>query len=193
MLVNKKTAVIGMALLSTILFAAGDCDGAPAKKSAAGREDSNRTKTYESLVDSQPARTMKFSPTRQTKNFWIDTWDEKGKLAYVYLLNSDGKPFGYYITEGLPVTYCTGLIPPYQFVRADGGEFNQDFIVPGPSVDGTFSSGSNCSTYYAKDATSGAYIEYTAGFGINPFVYDQPMQQFREAEPLGDATVANVR
>lgn len=192
MFVTKKVGIIGVAILSTFLFAAESCE--EAGPSARDKEDKNRTKTYESLIESQPAGSMAFSPTRETKNFWIKTWDEPGKLAYVYLLNGEGKPFGYYITEGPPVTYCTSLIPPEQFVDMPGdGDKYPDTMVKAPSVDGTYSSSANCSTYYAKDATSGAYIEYTAGFGINPFVYDQPMQQFREAEPLGDATVSNVK
>lgn len=188
MRMNKKVAVI--AALASV-FALSACEEVP--DDATEREDKSRSKTYESLVDAQPAGTMRFSPTRATKNFWIETWDEPGKLSYVYLLNGNGEPFGYYILEGLPVTYCVGLIPPYKLLDPTGDGVTANLVVPGPSVDGTYSSGSNCSTYYGKDAVTGAYIEYTAGLGINPFVYDQPAQQFADAQPLGDATLAKVK
>lgn len=192
MLLNKKAAVIIAALASTVFFAASSCEETE-QPSANERENKSRLATYESLVDAQPAEKMSYSPTRATKNFWIKTWDKKGKLSYVYLLNGQGEPFGYYVLEGLPVSYCTGLIPPWQLTKGYGGGYSQSHVVPAPSVDGTYSSASNCSTYYGKDATTGAYIEYTAGFGINPFVYDQPRQQFSDARPLGDATVENVK
>lgn len=192
MRMNKKVAVV--AAIASV-FALSACEDTSGQSPASERENKSRLSTYERLVAAQPAGTMSYSPTRATKNFWIETWDEPGKLSYVYLLNGQGEPFGYYILEGLPVTYCVGLIPPYQVLdyRSGSGAYGNAFAVPGPSVDGTYSSGSNCATYYGKDAVTGAYIEYTAGFGINPFVYDQPAQQFADAQPLGDATLAKVK
>lgn len=34
---------------------------------------------------------MKYSPTRETINKWIETWDKPGKLSYVYLQNANGE------------------------------------------------------------------------------------------------------
>jgi hypothetical protein len=138
---------------------------------------------------------MQYSPTRATKNFWIETWDEPGKLSYVYLMNADGKVFGYYIFEGLPVSYCTSLIPPYQIIDVDLGEYNGNMAVAGPSVDGTFSSSSNCSTMYGKDATTGSYIEYTVGLGINALVYSEPMplQDPDAVQALGWSKLEDVK
>lgn len=143
--------------------------------SAQQQEDKNRQNNYKTLTERQPAGTMGYSPTRETKNFWIKTWGQKGKKSYVYLFSNDGKVLGYYVLDGLPVNYCTSLIPPYQFVDPPGDGDPQLFMVPGPSVDGTFNSGSDCNTFYGKDAVSGAYIQYTAGLGLNPLLYDQPL------------------
>lgn len=194
----KTKAVVVTAIAGSIFFSASSCDGSTASDtSGQSNENKVRQSNYDRLVTEQPAHTMNYSPTRATKNFWIDTWGKKGKLAYVYLLNSEGKPFGYYITVGLPVNYCTSLIPPYQikdYTYSNGSYGGGNaFAVPGPSIDGTYSSSSNCDEFYGKDASSGAFVEYHAGFGINPFIYDQPQQQFAAAQPLGDATVANVK
>lgn len=140
------------------------------------KETKTVQENYDGLVDSQPAHTMKYSPTRETKNFWIDTWGQKGKTSYVYLMNNDGKVIGYYVFDGLPVNYCTSLVVPYQIKVPDvTGDNTTPVVVPAPSVDGTF--GANCdpNTYYGKDATTGAFIQYTAGMGINPLLYDQPL------------------
>lgn len=180
------TAVVAaIALVFTVSACTQEGSDTPKGQAA---ENQNRQSNYERLVEAQPAHSMEYSPTRATKNFWIDVWGEKGKLSYVYLLNNSGEAFGYFIFEGLPVSYCTSLIPPYQKTDLDVGEFGGETIVPGPSIDGTFSSSSNCSAFYGKDATSGAYMEYTVGQGINALIFDQPMSQFGAAEPLGDAT-----
>ena len=173
--------------VTTAAFALTACEETDAPKGQEA-ENSSRQSNYERLVETQPAEAMEYSPTRETKNFWIRTWGEKGKLSYIYLLNNAGEAFGYFIFEGLPVSYCTSLIPPYQMKDTPGDGFGPNLIVPGPSIDGTFSSSSNCSAFYGKDATSGAYMEYTVGQGINALIFDQPMSQFGAAEPLGDAT-----
>lgn len=180
-----------VAIFCVIAFGAESCDDpSPSGQQA---ENKSRQSGYEKLVKTQPAHSMDFSPTRETKNFWIDTWDEKGKLSYVYLMNGQGEVFGYFIFEGLPVSYCVSLIPPYQLLDPSGDGVTANLPVPGPSIDGTFSSSSNCNAFYGKDAVSGSYVEYTVGLGINALLFDQPLPQYGDAEPLGNATVQGVK
>lgn len=176
-------AVTGLTLSAFLLIGCDEVAADPQEK-----ENHSRQSGYKALVNQQPAHKMSYSPTRATKNFWVDTWNKKGKLSYVYLLNANGDTIGYYVLVGLPVSYCTSLIPPYQ-IKEQWGNDVQDLIVPGPSVDGTFSSASNCNVFYGRDATNGAYIEYTTGQGINALVYDQPLPRFKTAQPLGFAEV----
>ena len=103
---------------------------------------------------------------------------------------------GYFIFVGLPVSYCTSLVPPFQFIdHYSAGTGTVGFSVAAPSVDGTYSSASNCGTMYGRDATTGAYIEYTTGFGINAFVSDQPLpwQNEEALTALGWATFEDVQ
>ena len=184
MKMKSKIATAVLALTAGIALT-----GCEIEPTAQEQEDKSRTKTYTNLVKSQPAESMSYSPTRETTNFWIRTWDEKGKLSYVYLMDGSGEVFGYFILDGLPVSYCTGLIPPVKVDSDSQGKI----LVPQPSIDGTYSSGSNCSAFYGKDAVSGAYMEYTVGMGINALIFDQPMSQFGAAQPLGDATVSAAK
>src|SRR3546814_18270023 len=91
---------------------------------------STRTDTlfpYTTLFRS--AHTGTYSPTRETKNFWIDTWMKKpGKKSYVYIQNANGQ-YGYYILKGLPVTYCVGLLPPEVKQRGDLGQYDGDMEI----------------------------------------------------------------
>lgn len=181
-LLRSIVAVVVAAVVAVTLSGCGEDI-----RTAQSSEDNSRQTTYERLVANQPAGTMNYSPTRATKNFWIETWDEPGKLAYVYMQNANGDLLGYYVFEGLPVSYCVSLIPPYQIY--DG--YDNDIAVPAPSVDGTYASSANCSTYYGKDATTGQYMEYTVGFGINILTYEMPLPR-QDVQPLGWTTLDQV-
>lgn len=159
---------------------------------SADRERATVNTTFDKLQLSQPAHSMDYSPTRATKNFWIDTWGRTPKkLAYVYLQSADGKMLGYYVLEGLPVSYCTSLVPPFDVNSSTEGKV----VTPRPSMDGTWSTGTGgCNTYYGKDAGSGAYIEYTAGLGINILLFSEPMPREKTggAINLGPTRVEDV-
>lgn len=186
---HRKLITITAAVAASVLLGASSCGN------DSGAQDSERNRqqdTYERLTANQPANSAAYSPTRETINFWIDTWGtEPGKLAYVYLLASNGQMVGYFIFEGLPVSYCASLTPTYRYEdRPDDGS-NAKHQVPAPAMDGVYYSGSQCQAYYGKDAVSGAYMEYTIGNGISALVYDRPLPR-QDVEPLGVATVENV-
>lgn len=158
-------------------------------------ESQIRDSSYAQLAKGQPAHGMKYSPTRDSINFWIDTWDEPGKLSYVYLQASNGELLGYYILKGLPVSYCASLTPTYQFVGTpEDGSSVKDQQVPAPSVDGVYygNSGALCGTYYGRDASTNSYIEYTVGQGQNVLLYERPLPR-PDVKPLGYTTIDEAR
>lgn len=188
----RKTAVIGAALGAALLFGAESCDGST--DSGQKTEDTSRQHNYDQLIKSQPAHTMSYSPTRATKNFWIDTWGTRGKVAYVYLRDANSRVFGYYVLDGLPVSYCTSLVPPVREWDVEGDSSGSvGTLGPAPSVDGTYASASNCNEMYGRDAVTGSYVEYSVGLGINQQISDQPLPQYGDAKPLGPGTIAKAR
>lgn len=180
------------AALALGLASMSACTGERGSPAAQQRESTRQQQTYERLSAAQPARAMSYSPTRETINFWIDTWSKPGKLSYVYLQASNGQLVGYYIFKGLPVSYCAMLTPPYRWERHDVGESTGDVQVPGPGMDGAYYSGGQCSAYYGRDATTGSYIEYTVGTGISALVYERPLPR-QDVEPLGYTQVEDVQ
>jgi hypothetical protein len=162
------------AFLAFLLLGAAGCDSSP---SAGQQEASSRDGSYAALVKGQPAHSMAYSPTRDTINGWIDTWGKKGAVSYVYLQNSEGKLLGYYVLKGLPVSYCQGLTPPDQVEKHQGTDNGGNVDRPAPGVDGVYYGGSDCTRYYGFTADTGAYIEYTAGLGINVLLYNKPLPQ----------------
>jgi hypothetical protein len=183
---KRVTAVLLLVLAVFIGTTAESCSG------DSNNDSHTRDNSYTSLLQSQPAHSMDYSPTRDTINFWIDTWNHPGKLSYVYLQNASGKIIGYYVFKGLPVTSCAALTPTWKFYDGPGDSV---FDEKAPSVDGVYYSGGQCTEYYGKDATSGSFVDYTVGLGINVLLYDQPLppQQVGDAPHLGPTSVDDVK
>jgi hypothetical protein len=189
---RKWAAIPVAAALSLVLMGASECEPEstpPAQKA----ENKARQNNYDRLVKSQPALGMDYSPTRDTKNFWIKTWGTKGKVSYVYLL-SNGEPWAFAVVKRLPVSYCVGLVRPVELETKDWDSGGSMVTVPAPSIDGTYASSSNCSTMYAEDATTGAYVEWTVGADTTMLLRDQPLplNMYADAIPLGDTTASQA-
>jgi hypothetical protein len=185
----RKLYALIMVAVAAIALASCTDEGSSQKSEAESRQAS-----YDALVAAQPAERMSYSPTRDTINFWITTWDEPDKLSFVYLQNANGDLIGYYVLKGLPVNMCAALTPTYEFVETpkDGSSVKNN-QVPAPSVDGVYYSGGQCDTYYGRDATTDTYLEYTAGLGINVLLYEEPLARTADVQPLGPTTAAAVR
>jgi hypothetical protein len=187
---NKVVAVV--ALGTAILISAGSCSGED-DSSSQERESESRGLSYDAQVANQPAQRMEYSPTRDTINFWINTWDEPDKVSFVYLQNANGDLIGYYVMKGLPVNMCAALTPTYELKNVDAVGGSQDIMVPAPSVDGVYYSGGQCMTYYGRDATTDTYLEFTAGLGINVLLYEEPLPRSVDVQPLGPTTASEVQ
>lgn len=147
------------------------------------RETEVQSTSYDELVANQPAVPMTYSSTRATVNQWAETWSEPGKLAFTYFLNADGEAWGYYVLQGLPVSYCAMLTPSYRWEKGPvaGSDYQP---VPAPGIDGAYYSGGQCDTYFGIDATTGTLVEWTAGMGNTTVTYEEP-QGFPGARALG--------
>lgn len=172
-LLNKKMIVVMIAVFTIIL---AGCD----EESAQTKETSIQQTTYEKLSEMEPALEMTNPKTRETINFFTETWNQEDQLAYVYLQNSDGKMIGFYVLDGPPVSMCTSLTPNY---RVNSGS-NGKVVTPAPGTDGVYYGEGDCNRYYAKDVTSGAYVEFTVGMGINMLLYTQPLTNHPNVENL---------
>lgn len=192
----KGGVILGAVTVAVLGSMASSCGSKGTKTPSRQKETDKVNSNYDKLVANQPAHEGSYSPTRETKNFWIDTWmHDPSKLSYVYIQNAQGE-YGYYVFKGLPVTYCVSLLPPEQYHRYDMGEDGSaGLLLKAPSMDGTYSSNTNCNSYYGKDAVSGAYIEFSVGANQSYQLFDRPMNlpQYKSAKPLASATVAAVK
>lgn len=177
----KRGLTIAAAALATLIFAAACDDMGGPKPTAQEEQSEKRDNAYERLLAEHEVADPDYSNDLRNIDFWVETWgtaaNSAGKLAYVYLLSSDGQFVGYYVLDGLPTAKCKMATPTYDFEQRDLGEWSGDVMVPAPGLSGTYSSGAGeCTTYYGKDASTGAYIEFT--------VTELTMLTFDRAYPL---------
>jgi hypothetical protein len=186
---TKTRALVGAALASTILFGAGSCDTKP---SAADNAREARSKSVEQIRKEQPVHAMRYSPTLDTVNGWVDTWGRKGQVSYVYMQRQDGTFAGYYVLKGLPVNYCVGGSPPYDYSDIKGDGSPDEVQVPAPGLDGAYYGGCDSSRYYGFDAGTGQYIEYTDGMVLTAVLSNQPLPLSKQPQPFG-SSIADVK
>ncbi|MDR3082062.1 MAG: hypothetical protein LBV60_14255 [Streptomyces sp.] len=181
-----RFAVVSLSALALGLGTVACDDG----DSGQSKENDAKQKNYDHLVANQPAANMDYSPTREAINQWIKTWGKRGKVSYVYIQNGKGE-YGYFVMKGLPVPRCKKLTPTQ---RVDSSQ-NGKVAVDQPGMDGTYSQGSACDSYFGFDATTGAYLEFTVGMNQSFFLFDKPMSmpEYADAKQLGPSSVKDVK
>lgn len=178
--------MIIVALVVSALIVAGCSETQP---KADQKEQKAQSTGYEALVNKQPAEGMAYSPTREALIKYANTWEEEGKIAYVYFSNMNGERTGYFILEGLPASYSAALTPTERIET----HYESQAVIENPAMDGVYYSGSDAARYFGYDAVSGAYLEWSANGGQEFFITDQPLSNVPEAKPLGDATIEAVQ
>lgn len=188
----RKAIITVIALL--LVFSAAACESTAPDKEASKKEQEKQGQVYEDLTNTQPARGMSHSPTRDTLNQWAETWEEQGKLSYVYVFAANGQEMGYFIFKGLPVSYCASLTPPDKVEKVETyGSPDPAVVRAAPSLDGAYNGNCNYQQLFGFDAVSHTYYEFTGGGSFNYFLADQPMSQFETMKPAGDATYDDVK
>lgn len=181
--VTKKISTVGAGIALVLGLTA--CEDQPNSQS---QETQRKQESYDKLTAGQPAKSMNYSPSRETINGWVETWDAPNKLSYVYMRASTGKIIGYYVLKGLPVSMCASLTPTFEIID----RMDTDFDVPAPAMDGVYYSGGQCNVYYGFDATTGAYLEFSVGNGLNYQLMDQPLPA-EDVPALGFTKVEDVK
>lgn len=172
---NRKLMVGFLLIVLVALVGCVEEDNSAQKK-----ETDIQQKTYTKLSEKEPAKEMTNPRTRETINFFTETWNQEDQLAYVYLQNSEGNMIGYYVLDGPPVSMCTSLTPNYRI----HDDIDWGVVTPAPGTDGVYRSAEDCSRYYGKDASNGAYVEFTVGMGINMLLYTEPLTNHPNVENL---------
>lgn len=191
---NRKAVALSAACVLLFGVTAASCEDED-KPSGQATENKSRQSNYDELTNKQPAHRVAYSPGRDTKNAWIDTWgQEKGKLAYIYIQNANGE-YGYFVLVGPPVSYCDSLVPPWTKVGVESGDYIDDTIVQAPGMDGLYHSTANCNVYYGIDGVTGQYVEFSVGQNQSYILFSEPsnLPQYRSAQQMGPGSIADAK
>lgn len=171
-------------LLIVLVLGAGlvACDETPDHRE---RDQEFQNANQERMTQQYPIPQIENAPTRQTIIKWIERWDAQDKVAFIYLLANNGQKIGYYVSQGLPVSYCTSLTPPEQVLNRT----DSDFLISAPALDGVYYNGGDCNHWYFFEAQTDAYIEFGGQAGMF-YVSDQPLPI--DVEPLGTTRIEDV-
>lgn len=182
---RRLTTILAAVAVGATAFIFAGCPGDENGQTASTKVQQSN---YDMLVKKQPPHTMKYSPSRETINDWIDEWgQEPGKLAYVYIRNGAGDVIGYYVFVGPPLTNCAALTPTYKIYTSSNG----NVMTPAPGMDGVHYSGGQCELYYGTDAVTKTTIAFTVGNAQSMTYFGQPLPI--DAPPLGVATIDKVK
>lgn len=189
----KLTIATGLAVL-----ALAACVSEPERPSTQEEKADQRQNTLDQLANQHPINDPTWSNDLANIAGWVDTWGTaevaEGKLSYVYLMDMEGDMVGYYIVKGTPTAKCRMSTPPYDFQEGDLGEYNGEYVVPAPSLSGTWGGDGECGVYFAFDALTGAYMEWMTGAGLSHLVYEEPLGLPDGVEPpaLGNTTLDDL-
>ena len=98
-------------------------------------------------------------PLREAINWYLEE-TENADLWYVYLLNRDGDPIFYIVSDILPLSVCRSITSPERIVQEGR---HPSFVLPAPSLTGTYGSSGECDDYFTRDSSTGAMIRFTPG------------------------------
>jgi len=175
MKLSTKALTVGLVSSALLLT------GCKVESSSSTQEQGSREQ--ESIMKRATNKIPTYTPsnflTRDAVNEWMKRMDVPGKTFYIYLLGDNGTHIGYYVGKTRPVSVCTLMTPPQRLVRGDLGQYNGDFTMPAPSLDGVYGGGECSNNYFFFEASTDAYVEIN---GMDYFVSDQPLSV--EAEPI---------
>ena len=141
--------------------------------------DGNRKEAIESREESFeraellfPQPDMQNFPLREALVEFAIRQDRVGVVYYTYLVDMNGKPYGYFAGQTFPINACNFLSSSERIVY----ESTADPVVSAPSLDGMFYGGAGsaaaCDMYFFFDSTTDALHVFKAQ---NFFVSDQPL------------------
>lgn len=78
---NLRKTLFAVVAVILAFFLAG-CE--PMEGTSQQQEAENRQVGYDTLTERQPNVAMNYSPTRETINYWVETWDEPVKCSCDY-------------------------------------------------------------------------------------------------------------
>lgn len=123
---------------------------------------------------------LKTSLERQAIRKRLELFEDENKVSYIYLI-SFGKVMAFYTIKGKVTSGSKRMTTNEKLVNGDAGEWQGDFIMEAPSLDGTYGSSD---AYIFFWTTDGAYIQWNDCYMIS----DRPLKMQTQPELIYNVT-----
>lgn len=99
----------------------------------------------------------------------LEITSSPGKIGYVVLLNEAGQPILYTSVKGKLTSGSKRLTRPVELTHGSRGQYSGDFVVPGPSDEGTYGSSSPYVYFWTHEDR---YVQWSGDYLYS----DQPVR-----------------
>lgn len=123
------------------------------------------------LIKKQPPSKLDWSLERDQLDKRTKLWNDKNKIAYIYLFNKDAL-VGFYVIKGKVSSVNSQMTSP-EFYYYNGA------ILPSPAEDGSYGSNGDAVFFFLTDGTymewNGTYllVDKPMKLGVKPLVYEE--------------------
>jgi hypothetical protein len=155
-------------------------DSCTPTQTSQSQEQSKVEENQQRLIAETDIPMMKTSLERQAIKKRLQLFEDENKVSYIYLI-SFGKVMAFYTIKGKVTSGSKRMTSNERLVNGDGGEWNADFIMESPSLDGTFGSSD---AYVFFWTTDGSYIQWNDVY----MLADKPLKMSNQPELIYNIT-----
>jgi hypothetical protein len=173
----KRTIRLLLGLFAFIILSSEGCERA---QTTQGIEQNKVEENQKRLMAETDIPILKSSLDRKQISRRLVMFEDENKVSYIYLI-SFGKVMAFYAVKGKVTSGSKRLTTNEKLEYGDGGEYNQQFVMESPSLDGTYG-GSDAYVFFWT--TSGAYIQWNGEY----MLADQPLKMSTQPELIYNIT-----
>lgn len=150
--------LITIAIVAITLTLAGCSNG------TSGKEQAMTEKNQARLLEIQPPVQLEWSLEREQINKRTNLWNDKNKVAYIYLVDF-GKVMAFYTIKGKVSSVNSQITNPEQKITGAHG----NITLPSPAEDGSYGENGAAIFFFTTD---GAYVEWAGVY----MLADKPLK-----------------
>jgi len=174
----KKLMTVFMGFLAFIVLTiVSGCESTPTSQSI---EQNKVEENQKRLMAETDIPILKTSLERKAIRKRLEIFEDENKVSYIYLI-SFGKVMAFYPIKGKVTSGSKRLTTNEKLEYGDGGEWNAQFVMESPSLDGTYGSSD---AYIFFWTTDGTYIQWNDCY----MIADRPLKMVTQPELIYNIT-----
>jgi hypothetical protein len=171
---KKQITVALLFILSMFIMSNSGCDISNQSESE-HQEQKHIEQNQQNLNNTQPAPFVSWSLERDNLIKRFKLMNDRTVMFYMYIfIEGSNQPIGYYQINKIS-SVNSQLTSPMQLVQGDVGQYNGDFSMPAPAIDGSYGENGNAMFGFSPD---GIYLESNMHYIVStiPLEFNNPVK-----------------